>query len=118
MSRADLIAELEAATEGDPEFNAEIAETFSWLCGEGTTGDNITEPLERFDEWCSPNGEEYSEPPPFTTSIDGALTLHDEPRGALMNAVGKAYMGSKPKGKDFIWAVIRALCIAALGEDK
>ena len=98
-----LIAELEAATEGGPELDGQIAETQGWTVAEQSMGDNISEPLEFFEEWTEPvTNALYCEPPPYTTSLDAALTL--VPEGWCLASL---YDAVEPIDRPWVGAVLR-----------
>ena len=83
MKSDALITRLEAAKFGTRELDEEIALASGWTVREDSYGDNISEPVETWEVWEHPDfplpeGDYYYKPPPFSTSLDAALTLVPE----------------------------------------
>ena len=115
-----LIAELEAAKEGSRELDEKIALSSGWTVREDSYGDNITEPLETWEVWehpdfSLPEGNYYQDPPPYTTSLDAALTLVPEGWSWQLSSNECELTHEK---HEHIWVSVPiatlALCIAAL----
>jgi hypothetical protein len=119
---AELIARLEAATEGSRELDEAIALTFGWtLDGQPTTAAPY--------RWIAPKGGWHLTPPLFTESVDAAMSL--VPKRGAGGLLWRIILERKPLHSGPAWiAEVRehakngggaiahtaalALCVAAL----
>ncbi len=111
---ADLIAKTEAALEGSPKLNAMIAEALDWTFMSGWA---LSESY-----WIAPDDSHHEMPPPWTESLDAALTLVPEGWGWGANqhsGLCRANVRNESNGETLPLPVgaptpALALCIAAL----
>lgn len=121
---SDLIARLEAAKEGSEEISREIAEAIGWrqeYVGDDSRGYFVP----RYAVWFDPSnarkeaGQLY---PPFSQSLDAALTLVPADRNTILKIYEPgehvAFCLPKDGGRSETWTKAAtpalALCIAAL----